>query len=394
MSDASAHTTDHGDETAPRTEQAGTDRRGRRPDRAYIGSFTSAGGRGVTSAAVDPDSGGLTALHHTDAAVPNPSYLTLDHGRDTDGALLYAVSETESGAVAAFDLADPDRPAPMGEPVPVKGADPTHLTVVAGQLVTANYGSGSVSSLPLRADGTLGGQAEVHPHQGGGPDPERQEGPHAHAVVPDPYGRWLLAVDLGTDSVWVYARTPPEDGGEHGEYGEGDESGGGLRPHHEVPLGEGSGPRHMAFHPDGAHAYVVNELKSSVTVCRWDPQEGMLQPVTEAPTVPDGAAGEPNYPSELVVSGDGRYVWVANRGHDSIAVLDLAESGDRLDLVGTVPCGGHWPRDLALHPSGERLYAANERSGDVTWFDLDPQTGVPRRSGSLAVPAASCVVFG
>jgi 6-phosphogluconolactonase len=378
VSDASTHRADRRDRHG----------QGRRPDRAYIGSFTSAGGRGVTAAAVDQASGALTVLHHTDTAVPDPSYLTLDAEREAGGTLLYAVSETESGAVAAFSLADPDRPEPAGEPAPVKGADPTHLTVAGGHIVTANYGSGSVSSLPLRADGTLGGQATVHPHQGGGPNAERQEGPHAHAVVPDPHGRWLLAVDLGTDSVWVYALTRPGDGDGSGA------SAGALHPHHEVPLREGTGPRHLAFHPDGAHAYVVNELESTVTVCRWDPEEGRLRPVGETPTVPDGAARETNYPSELVVSGDGRYIWVANRGHDSIAVLDLAESGDRLDLVGTVPCGGHWPRDLALHPSGERLYAANERSGDVTWFDLDPQTGVPRRSGSLAVAAASCVVFG
>ena len=370
--------------------EAGT-QRADRTGRAYIGSFTSAGGRGVTSAAVDPDGGGLTALHHTDAAVPNPSYLALSSGRDSAGALLYAVSETGEGAIAVFSLADPDRPVPAGEPAPVKGADPTHLAVAAGQVFTANYGSGGVSSLPLRADGTLGGQAAVHPHRGGGPNAGRQEGPHAHAVVPDPSGRWLLSVDLGTDSVWVYALSPA--GGAEADAG-GGPAGGALRLHREVPVGEGTGPRHLAFHPDGRHAYLVNELKSTVTVCRWDAGEGALQPVAETPTVPEGAASGPNYPSELVVSPDAQYVWVANRGHDSIAVLDLGASGDALHLVGTVPCGGHWPRDLALHPSGRRLYAANERSGDVTWFDLDPETGVPRRAGSLAVAAASCVVFG
>ena len=108
--------------------------------------------------------------------------------------------------------------------------------------------------------------------------------------------------------------------------------------------------------------------------------------------LPDGVEG-PVYPSEVVVSHDGRHLWTANRGHDSIAVLALDETREKAELVTTVPCGGHWPRDLALDPAGRRLYAANERSGDVTWFDIDPETGVPRRAGSLDAPAASCVIF-
>ncbi|MGO4429546.1 lactonase family protein, partial [Streptomyces sp. MCAF7] len=101
----------------------------------------------------------------------------------------------------------------------------------------------------------------------------------------------------------------------------------------------------------------------------------------------------PNFPSEIVVSADGRFAWVANRGHDSVATLALDASGDTMTLVTTTPCGGHWPRDLTLAPSGRHLYAANERSGDVTWFRIDPSSGVPTLTGSLAAPAASCVIF-
>lgn len=104
--------------------------------------------------------------------------------------------------------------------------------------------------------------------------------------------------------------------------------------------------------------------------------------------------GDPaTYPSEVVVSYDGRFLWTANRGHDSISVLALDATGEKATLVATVDCGGHWPRDLALDPTGRRLYAANERSGDVSWFDIDQETGLPRPAGSLAVPAASCVIF-
>jgi 6-phosphogluconolactonase len=353
-------------------------------DRAYIGSFTSAGGRGITTASVDTVSGALTELHHTGNAVPDPSYLTVaggTGGTGSPGGHLYAVSECDTGGAAAFSLADRDRPELLGEPTAVRGGGPTHLTVVAGVLITANYGSGSISALPVRADGTLGSRASVHMHTGSGPETARQEGPHAHAVVPDPSGRWLLAVDLGTDSVWIY---DVRDACPEGE----------LPPCAEASLRPGSGPRHLVFHPEGSYAYVVNELGSTVTVCSWDAEQGELEPLSEVPTVPVGGVHERNYPSELVVSEDGRFAWAANRGHDSISVFAVSASGDAVQLTGTVPCGGHWPRDLALHPSGLWLYAANERSGDVTWFDIDPASGTPHRSGCIGATAASCVTFG
>jgi 6-phosphogluconolactonase len=337
---------------------------------AWIGSFTSAGGRGITAARVGPD-GALTCVHHTGAEVPDPSYLALGSG------LLHAVCERDEGAVAVLSLAEPGRPALLGPPVPVDGSGPTHLALTGRMLVTANYTSGSVSALALGADNTPHGPPRVHPHRGSGPVPGRQEGPHAHAVVPAPSGHWLLAADLGTDSVYVYAAGP----------------GAALRPHGRTRFPAGSGPRHLVFHPDGSAVYVVSELHPTVTACRWDDREGVLEPVGHVRLVPEGATGE-CYPSEVVVAPDGRFAWAAVRGHDSVAVLSLGAAGEVPQLEGSVPCGGHWPRDLALHPSGRWLYAANERSGDITWFALDPVTGTPHRAGAVGAPAASCVVLG
>ncbi|MFI8189412.1 lactonase family protein [Streptomyces sp. NPDC085946] len=335
--------------------------------RAYIGSFTAAGGPGIVAAAVDPDTGALTALGAVNG-LPDPSYLALSPAGDT----LYAVSETPQGAVAAYRVTG-ERPEPAGPPVPVGGSGPTHLSVFAGHVLTANYGSGSVTAVPVRADGTLApSPSGVLRHTGSGPHTQRQRGPHAHQVQPDPTGRWAVSVDLGTDSVRVCTL-----------------AGDGLRPHRETALRPGSGPRHLAFHPGGSLAYVVNELTPTVTVCRWDPADGTLAPLTETPVLPGAPAGDA-YPSGVVASPDGRFVWTATRGEDVLSVL--AVEGDGLRLTATVPCGGHWPR--ALTESGGFLYVANERSGDVTWFAVDPHTGVPRRSGSLRVAAASCVVVG
>ncbi len=327
--------------------------------RAYIGSFTSAGGAGVTVADLDPVSGALTEVAATDA-LADPSYLALADG------LLYAVSEVDTGAVGVFDVTG-DEPRLLAQPRPVAGSGPTHLTVAAGHVLTANYGSGSVSVLPPGE-----GAARVVQHEGSGPDESRQEGPHAHQVVADPSGRRILSVDLGTDSVRVCSL---DDGA--------------LTVRREVALRPGSGPRHLAFHPAGGSAYVLNELDPTLTVCTWDATEGLLTPERELPVLLDAPKGDA-YPSALTVAPDGRFLWTATRGEDVISVFELGDGGPV--LVAVVGCGGHWPRDLAVHPSGRFLYAANERSGDVTWFELD-EAGIPRLAGSLDVPAASCVVF-
>lgn len=358
---------EYGPVTAERGCRVGTDR----VARAFIGSFSTAGGRGVTAVAVDEATGALTPLGSSDA-LANPSFLVPAEG----GAVLYAVGENADGAAAAFDVSE-DVPRLLGEPVPVGGAGPTHLALAAGHLVTANYDSGSVTALPVRTDGSLGPAASVLAHHGSGPHPDRQQEPHAHQVLADPSGRWVVSVDLGTDSVRVCALDPGT---------------GALRLHSETALRPGTGPRHLAFHPAGRHAYVLNELVPTLTVCHWDAEGGSLEPLHEVPVVEDGVTTA-TYPSEVVVAFDGRHAWSANRGHDSIAVLALDATGEKARLVTTVDCGGHWPRDLTLDPSGRRLYAANERSGDVTWFDIDPATGIPTRAGSIDAPAASCVVF-
>ncbi|MEV0172068.1 lactonase family protein [Streptomyces sp. NPDC050803] len=339
----------------------------RRHRRAFIGSFTAAGGPGIVTATVSPDTGALT-LQDSVADLPDPSYLALT----PDGDTLYAVSETSEGAVAAYRVTD-GKPAPLGPPVPVHGSGPTHLGLYAGHVLTANYGSGSVTAVRLRPDGTLTDTtpgAVLH-HTGSGPHTPRQQTPHAHQIQADPSGRWAVSVDLGTDSVRVCTLT---DGhlDLRGEYA--------LRP--------GSGPRHLAFHPDGTLAYVANELTPTVTVCRWDAADGSLKPLAETPVLPGAPAGDA-YPSGIVAAPDGRFVWTATRGEDVLSAF--AVEGETLRLLGTVPCRGHWPR--ALIEAGGFLYAANERSGDVAWFAVDAATGLPRYGGSVEVPAASCVVI-
>ncbi|MDH6697597.1 lactonase family protein [Streptomyces sp. MAA16] len=341
---------------------------GARRRRAFIGSFTAAGGPGIVTAAVAPGGGALTVLHSV-TGVPDPSYLALA----PDGRFLYAVSETAEGAVAAYRLTG-QRPAQAGPAVRVGGQGPTHLSLFDGHVLTANYGSGSVTAVPVRPDGTLApALSAVLPHTGSGPNSRRQQAPHAHQVQPDPSGRWAVSVDLGTDSVRVCTLRD-----------------GALAVHREAPLRPGSGPRHLAFHPGGGHAYVLNELTPTVTVCRWRGEDGTLVPLTEAQVLPTAPAGDA-YPSGIAVSPDGRFVWTATRGEDVLSTFAVEDAGARLRLLGTTPCGGDWPRAITV--SDGYLYCANERSGDVSWFTLDQHTGLPLYDGRVTVPAASCVVL-
>ncbi|MGW7454137.1 lactonase family protein [Streptomyces sp. NPDC054787] len=340
--------------------------------RAHIGSFTSGGGRGITTAAVDPVTGALSALSVVDG-FEDPSCLALSADRRT----LYAAGGAE-GRVAAYRITA-DALAPLGRPVPVGGDGPAYLSVCGDRLLVANYTSGSFSSIGVAGDGSPQGPAAVLGHRGRGPDPERQAGPHAHQVTPDPSGRWVLGVDLGTDSVRVYTPDP---------------AGGPLSVRAETPLRAGSGPREVAFHPRGDVAYVIHELEPQLTVCRWDAGSGRLEPTGEVALGSAAAAPDTReYPSVALASGDGRFVWAAIRGSNLVVTLSLEDGPEKPRITEVVNCGGQWPRHLAAGPSGRHLYVTNEWSGDVTWFDIDPASGRLHLAGTLDVPAAACVVL-
>ncbi|QGV77188.1 lactonase family protein [Streptomyces ficellus] len=341
---------------------------------AYIGSFTSGGGRGITVAAVDPATGDLTPRHGVDT-VANPSSLTLDRA----AGILYAVSDTEAGAVAAFRTGPDGSLTPLGPAVAVAGDGPNHLALAGRRLLTANYGSGSVSSLATGPDGGPSGPPSVLEFHGSGPDPERQRGPHAHQVLPAPEGRWVLSVDLGTDAVRVCAV---------------DQETGGLRVHTETVLRAGSGPRHAAFHPDGEVVHVLHELEPLMTVCRWDAVAGRLEPLAEVAVDPEGAPdGGRVFPSVVRESPDGRFLWAAVRGSNRILTYALAGGAEKPLLTAVTDCGGVWPRDLVTDASGRRLYVVNEWSGDVTRFAVDQESGRLERGGAVEVPAAACLVL-
>ncbi|MEU0511350.1 lactonase family protein [Amycolatopsis sp. NPDC006125] len=320
------------------------------PRVAFVGSY---------AAGLDVALAGDAGLRRgfTVPGVPAASWFALS----ADKKVLYATNETEDGTVTAVDVRDPLKPAVLGSRSTL-GAGPTHLSVAGRHLLTANYTSGSLVVHPIRRDGTLGEATDLVPHEGAQP--------HAHQVLPDPSGRWVLAVDLGTNSVYVYRL----DAGK-------------LVAHQQVSLPAGTGPRHLAFHPGGRALYVACELDPAVVPGTWDPVRGEVR---LGDAVPAGVRDQ-DYPGEIAVSPDGRFVYVSVRGANTIAAL---RTGRALTPVQAAPTGGNWPRHFTFDTSARRLYVSNQRSGTVTWLPRDPATGrLGAAEGELSAPEVATVLF-
>jgi len=344
--------------------------------RVYLGAYTGGDtAHGIGLASADRDTGGL----RLDGVVPtaDPSFLALS----ATGRVLYAVNETTDGRVSAFELAPDGTVRRFLGSAPSGGAHPCHLSLHPGgrHLFTANYTSGTVAVVALRPDGGPGEVVQVVRYTGAGPDPERQTGPHAHMVLPDPTGDRLFGVDLGTDSVHVHRFDPRR---------------GLLTEESVAKMPAGSGPRHLALHPGGRTAYVLGELDSTVTSCAYDARRGTLTPVATVPILPEDADPIPSTAAEVLVSADGRFVYASNRGHDTITVLAVDASDEtRLRRVSHHPSGGASPRHMAFDPAQRLLYAANQRSGTVTVLRRDPVGGGLSPAGQpLAFSQAVCVL--
>jgi 6-phosphogluconolactonase len=247
-------------------------------------------------------------------------------------------------------------------------------------LLVANYAGGSVASLPINQDGSLGEMVSFFQHEGSSVNPKRQAGPHAHSANVDPANRFALFCDLGLDKVMVYKL---------------DAASAKLTPS-QPPFAAtkpGAGPRHLALHPNGKWIYVINELDSTMTAFRWDGQAGTLQEIQTVSTLPPDFK-EQNTCAEVDVHPSGKFVYGSNRGHDSVAVFALDESSGRMRLVEHESTQGKNPRFITLDPTGHWLLAANQATDNIALFRVDPATGKLEYTGrQVEVGAPVCVKF-
>lgn len=309
------------------------------------------------------------------ARMPNPSWVALS----PDGRTVYAVEETgPDGGIRAFAREVDGTLRSLGR-ASSGGEAPAHLAVhPSGRfLLTGTYVGGTVSVFALAADGSLGERTAFVQHEGHGPDPARQESPHVHQLVVDPVTGDVVVVDLGLGEVRWYALS------EVGELT--------LRPEATVEVGA-SGPRHLAFHPDGRHILLLNELDSTLEVLRREGARFERVAVVGS-RGPDAAATTKNLPAAVRVTADGRTVLVTNRGDDTIGVFTFDAAASALSLVEVVPVGGRAPRDLVVSPRGDRVLAACQDSDEVVVFAFDAATRSLRRLSASPVPTPVCLAF-
>ena len=337
----------------------------------YAGCYTHDSPVGIrVYEAVGPD--GLLEERSQIEGVEHPSFLAAH----PSGRVLYAVSETasfdgsEGGGLVSFAIEPADGTLTPLDRMSSPGAGPCHVSVdAAGRHVyVANYLSGSIAVYSLAADGRVGSLVAHRRHRGSGPSP-RQDGPHAHCVLPGPDGVSVHVVDLGLDCVVRY-----EHAGAHHH----DDNG--FHARERLALDPGSGPRHLTFHPGGRIAFLVCELQSTIEVLASDVATGQLTALSSCSTLPEGFRGD-SLAAEVRVHPSGHRVYVSNRGDDSIAVFAFTASDNRLEHLAHCESGGKTPRSFAVHPSGRSLVVANQDSNSIVPFGLDACTAVPERLG-------------
>jgi 6-phosphogluconolactonase len=351
------------------------------PIRFGTGKVLQGKGEGIYIFRMDQDTGALEPTGRT-TGVANPSYLAFDATQ----RFLYAVNELKTyqdrptGTVSAFAVDTATGELTILNRQPTHGTDPCHVVVDRQRrhIFVANFMSGSVCVLPVRDDGSLGEACDFIQHQGSGIDPVRQNGPHAHSVTLDQTNRYAFVPDLGLDKLLIYRF---------------DAKRGMLEPN-AVPwikLKPGAGPRHVALHPGGRFAYLINELNSTVAALSFDDKTGTFQEEQVVPTLPEGFHGE-STGADIQVAPSGMFVYASNRGHDSIAIHRIDQRTGRLTYVDHASAQGCTPRSFCLDSTGTVLLVANQDSDTIVTFRIDARTGNLHPTGHVAhVPTPVCV---
>jgi 6-phosphogluconolactonase len=354
----------------------------------FVGTYTDKQSKGIYAYRFDSASSELTPLGMAAEAI-NPSFLAIDPSH----RFLYAVNEVQkyedanSGAVSAFaiDTQKGDRQTgkvQLLNAVASRGADPCYIAFdkTGKYALVANYTGGSVAVFPVQADGHLGESSAFVQHVGSSVNRERQEGAHAHWIETTPDNRFAIAVDLGLDELLIYRF---------------DAKNGSLTPNNPpyAKLDPGAGPRHLAFHPNGKFAYVVNELQSSITAFAYDASRGELRKLNTVSTLPKNFSGS-NDTAEIKVHPSGKFLFASNRGHDSIALFSIDSKTGALTLADHFPTQGKTPRNFEIDPTGKFLFVANQDTNNIAVFGIDSKNGrltVTKRT--LQVPSPVCLKF-
>jgi 6-phosphogluconolactonase len=347
---------------------------------AYVGTYTTkTNSKGIYAFRFDAATGQLSAIGIA-AETRDPSWVAVHPG----GKFLYAANEAgKASTVSAFAVEAKSGKLTLLNQIPSLGEDPCYLSFdkTGKYLLVANYSSGTIAVFPILADGRLGEHTALVKDQGAtGPNKERQEAPHAHWIETSPDNRFALVADLGLDEVLVYKF---------------DAASGTLTPNEPAfaRLKAGSGPRHAAFYPNGKFVFAVSEMSSTATSFAYDLKKGTLKEIGTASTLPPGFSGR-NDVAEAAVHPNGKFLYVSNRGNDSIAILSVDPGNRTLAPAGGIPTGGKEPRHFAIDPSGKYLLAENQFSNNIVVFKIDAATGYLTPTGQVVeVPSPVDIAF-
>jgi 6-phosphogluconolactonase len=336
----------------------------------YTGTYTRGPAKGIYAFSFDPATGAMGPAE-LKAETSNPSWLTIH----PNGKFLYAVNEeNQEGMVTAFAMDTKTGALTKLNSVSSGGSGPCHLALdkTGKLLLTANYGSGSVGVTPIGADGRLGETVRVQ-HKG-------SAAPHAHEIVYSKDNRFAFVPELGLNQIISYRVDPAK----------------GITANDPpfVQLPTGNGPRHFAFHPNGKFAYGNNETSMSATAFTYDATRGELKEIQTLSTLPaDYNKSQRDSTSEAEVDSKGKFLYVANRGHNSIAVFAIGGDG-KLTVVEHAPTLGRTPRNFKIDPTGNYLFAANQDTNNIVQFRIDPKTGKLTPTGkTIETGTPVCLVF-
>ena len=344
--------------------------------RFYLGTYTDNPlSQGIYSGTLDTVTGRIGPLELA-AKATSPNYLALS----PDGKFVYASTLTGDGSLAAFRVEDGGLLTRLNEISSGGGARHLAVDATGRNLLAANYVGGSAACFRLQPDGSIGERTAFVQFTGSGPNPQRQKQPHLHSIYTGPGNRRAYACDLGTDAIWIFNLNPAD---------------GSLSPANppaaKVP--PGSGPRHLAWHPNGRFAYVNGEMGLNVTVFELDPETGSLAAIHTVPTLPAGAATNGVTSAEIFCHPSGKWLYVSHRGADSLAVFAIGADG-KLTWRQNVPAGVKMPRGFGLDPAGQWLIVAGQNDNRIAVFKIDPATGKLSATDQTAtVGSPVCVVF-
>jgi 6-phosphogluconolactonase len=349
---------------------------------AYVGTASGTPNQAIYAFRFDPVLGRMTSLGIV-AEIPAPSFLVVS----PDRKFLYAANAIskfegkESGSVSAFRIDRETGEVQFLNAVPSEGAGPCYVAFdkKGSNLVVANYGSGSVAILPVLKDGRLRTATSVVRHSGHGGNPKRQEGPHAHAIEISNDNRFAISTDLGLDKLYAYRFDPSQ--------GTLEES---VAP---LDMPAGSGPRHVVFHPNGKLVFVVSEMGSTISTLQYSPKTGSLRLTQTVSTLPENFVGT-NYAAEVAVTADGKFLYVSNRGDDSIVSFEIGRREGKLRRRRFTPAGAISPRHMSMDPRGDYLVVANEKSNNLVTFRIDRMDGrIVPVGKAVDVPSPRCIRF-